>query len=509
MSLHAQSVFHLLMTNARQNIWRRSSFFTRTWPKRSIAAGLFSFLIATTRGFAQSAPVSSEKPWHSVQEDKFSRALKALPEPTYSLTPDKIYTFGDLVDLGEQHNPETRIAWQNAKTEAARLGIAKSALYPVLAAVALASTTRYGQLLGASFHRQTIGLFQPTLNLDYLIFDFGGRSGAIDAARANLFAADFAFNDTHRKIIYQVTSAYYRLLNAIGLQDAAKASLLNAQTVQQDAEERLSHGLATAPDVLEAKAGRAQAEYDLQAAIGAQEIAQGDLATTLGLPPSRALPVQGIDELATPSALAESADQAIARAFQQRPDLLEQVARLRATDAAVKQARSAYFPTLTFSGDAGLQRAYGQQDLLPGTYGQIWAWNAQLNLKWTLFDGGRREHEIAEAKAQRTQTQAGVDALRDQISDEVWTAYSNAKTALRQQQAAIALVEASEQSYTSALQAYNYGVRNLLDVVAAQRALAQARTANVSARTQVLTQITNLAFRTGDLLHTQSVNPRP
>jgi len=51
------------------------------------------------------------------------------------------------------------------------------------------------------------------------------------------------------------------------------------------------------------------------------------------------------------------------------------------------------------------------------------------------------------------------------------------------------------------LQSYNYGVRSQIDVVSAQRALAAARTADVTARTQLLTGIAALAFQTGDLLH--------
>jgi outer membrane protein TolC len=51
------------------------------------------------------------------------------------------------------------------------------------------------------------------------------------------------------------------------------------------------------------------------------------------------------------------------------------------------------------------------------------------------------------------------------------------------------------------LQSYNYGVRSQIDVVSAQRALAAARTEDVSARTQLLTTIAALAFQTGDLLH--------
>jgi outer membrane protein TolC len=137
---------------------------------------------------------------------------------------------------------------------------------------------------------------------------------------------------------------------------------------------------------------------------------------------------------------------------------------------------------------------------LPPGYVGSEIWDASLGLKWTIFDGGRREHEIAQAKAEKAATLAEINSLRDEIADEVWTAYSNVKTALRQQQAAASLLIASDQSYTSARESYGYGVRNLLDVVAAQKALAQARTEDVTARTQLLLQVANLAFRTGDLL---------
>ena len=82
-----------------------------------------------------------------------------------------------------------------------------------------------------------------------------------------------------------------------------------------------------------------------------------------------------------------------------------------------------------------------------------------------------------------------------------WTAYSTARTALRQQKAAAALLAAATESYNAALQSYSFGVRSQIDVVSAQRALAVARTADVNARTQLLTGVAALAFQTGDLLH--------
>jgi outer membrane protein len=459
--------------------------------------------IGGTSSRAQSAPASPDKVWHSKAEQGLDRELALRPEAKYEIDPRKNYSLAELIDLAQRHNPETRVAWEQAKARAASLGVARSALFPTVAAIALASTIRQATLIGEYFHRQTLGVFEPTLHVEYLVLDFGGRGGAIDLAKASLLVSDLAFNDTHRKVIFQVASGYYRLLNAEGQREAAEVSLKNAQTVEEDAQNRLNNGLATKPDVLEATAARTQSDFDLQAAVGAEDIARGNLATAMGLPPETAFLVQGINELATPTAMADSVNQDIDRAFAQRPELLAQVARVRAANASIRQARSTYFPTLSFSGDGGLARAYGQQDLLPGTYAQGEVWEVGLQLKWTLFDGTRREHEIAQAEAEKKAAQADIDALRDQVANEVWAAYSNMKTALRQQQAAAALLAASDQSYEAARESYGYGVRNLLDVVSAQKTLAQARSEDIFARTQLLLQSANLAFETGDLIGVQ------
>ncbi|MGA2535587.1 MAG: TolC family protein [Terracidiphilus sp.] len=458
---------------------------------------------------AQGTPPGPAAVWQPRGAQALEKESTASPKDQSSLAPGKTYTLAELIDLGEQHNPETRVAWEQAKSKADELGVARSSLYPTLTAVALAVSLRTATLIGEYFHRQTEGVFEPVLHVEYLVFDVGGRSGEIDIAKANLLASDLVFNDTHRRIIFQVAEAYYRLLNAQGQRRAAESSLENAKAVEEDAKARLENGLATKPDELEATAARAQADFDLQSAIGAVDIARGDLATALGVAPGREFTVEGIDQLKLPSSIADSVDEEISRAFSHRPDLLAQLAQLRAAGASVKQARSAYFPTLNFKGDGGLARAYGQQDLLPGSYAQGEVWTAELELRWNLFDGARREYRIAQANADKKAAQARIDVLRDQIADQVWAAYANMHTALRQQQAAAALLAASQQSYEAAHQSYGYGVRNLLDVVSAQKALAQARSEDISARTQLLLSVTGLAFQTADLIQTQHWSPTP
>jgi outer membrane protein TolC len=456
-------------------------------------------LCAPLVAVSQRAPAAPERPW---EVTKMQPPVPPRQSAAFVPDPLKVYTLPELVDVAEQNNPETRVTWENAKARAADLGVSEATLYPTLAAVALADTNRSQLFFSPEYFRQTSGTFSPVLVLNYVIFDFGRRLQEVAISRSNLLAANFLFNDTHRKIIFQVMAAYYRVLNSKGQEDAQEANLKNAQTVQDAAEARLHEGLATLPDVLEARSAAAQADYDLQAAIGATEIAHGDLATALGVSPTSKFQIQSIQKLTIPQDLTDTVETSIDRALAQRPDLMQQVEQLRAAGAEIKAAKTAYLPTLSFDGNGGLARIYAQQNFGPGLYSPTQeTWDARLSLSWNLFDGFARENRLAKAKADQKQAAAGVDAVRDQVENQVWSAYSTARTALRQQKAAAALLSAASESYDAALQSYNYGVRSQIDVVSAQRALATARTADVSARTQLLTGIASLAFQTGELLH--------
>jgi outer membrane protein TolC len=464
-------------------------------------------LLHGSRALAQGAPVSSDHPWHGVGEQSIEADAKNFREPRFSIDPTKSYSLADLIDLAETHNPETHFAWERARAQAAALGIARSELFPTLAAAALSQTSREETYLGTLFYRQTFQDFQVALDLNYTVFDFGARAGRIDAARGEVLAANFEFNDTHRRVIFQVEQAYYQLLNASGQEDAARASLSNAQAVQQSAEERLKNGLATLPDVLEARSATAQAEYELQAVLGAEEIAQGNLATALGTSPTEAIHVETLKELPTPNAVGDSVELAINRAFAQRPDLMRLVAEIRSSIATVREARAAYYPSLSVNVNPVAQSLYGLQQTLPWGHTAGLTGGLSLTLSWTAFDGGARKNNVVQAEANVRAAEAQANAARDEIANQVWAAYSNLNTAFRQRQAATALLEAASQSYDSALESYNYGLRNFLDVTAAQRTLAQARSTDVVARTQVLTALANLAFRTGDSIQPAATRP--
>jgi len=451
----------------------------------------------------------SERPWHSSEERQIVRDTLGSSAQAVRVDLAKTYSLADLIDFAEAHNPETRVAWENARAQCASLGIARSELFPTVTAVALAAVDRQEAGFGSQFYRQTIPNFQIALDLTYTIFDFGARRGRINAERARLLAANFGFNDVHRQLIYDVSLAYYRLLNAAGQEEAAGASLVNAQAVQQAAEERLRNGLATLPDVLEARSATAQAQYDVQAVLGAERIARGDLTTAMGTSAAAPIRVQPLGEVPTAESVSDTVEVAIQRALEQRSDLQAQAAEIRLGQAEWQQARSAYYPALNMSATSSVQALYIQQQALPWGHTAGFTGGAAVNLNWTVFDGGARRSRLAQAEARIRQAEARVAAARDRIEDEVWTAYTNLNTALRQRESATALLAAATQSYSAALESYNYGVRNLLDVTNAQKVLAQARSTDILARTQVLAALADLAFRTGDAIQANARRPHP
>src|SRR5260221_7207210 len=263
----------------------------------------FLILLLPRITHAQTDPMSRKHSWRAPEDRRIQAEAKTFSESKFEVDPGKAYTLLELIDLAESHNPETRVAWERARAQAAAWGIARSELYPTVASAALAGVDRDQAYLGDRFVRHTVGDFEVVLNLNYTMFDFGARAGRINTAKAEVLAANFAFNDTHRNVIYRVERAYYQLLNASGQEDAARANLSNAQAVQQAAEERLNNGLATLPDVLEARSATAQAEYELQAVLGADENGHGNPGTDLRSNTPNTISLQPLLELTNPTTI--------------------------------------------------------------------------------------------------------------------------------------------------------------------------------------------------------------
>jgi outer membrane protein TolC len=433
---------------------------------------------------------------------------RAIPDPKVAIIDRQHeYSLAELIDIGEHNHPATRTSWERAKQKAKLLGIEKSEYFPVLAATALFADQRAAQpfprpLSPDGYSVVDLPLIQPQVELQYLLFDFGGRKARVDAAKAEALAAGAQFIKTNQDVAFAISKAYYSLLTAQERLLAARDTLRTAQTTQDAAEARLANGRATLPDVLNARAETAQANFDLEQADGEEKIARVTLTEAIGVEPSPDISIAGQRDALLPNALTLTIEQLIERAFADRLDLMAQIEEIRKADDEIRNVNSAYRPKVTLSADLAQTVAWPAAVRPPAQFGNINTptWAAAVNVEWTIFDGGARRNRRESAESGKRQAVEELRDKRDQVQREVWSSYIAFRTALRQEEAAVALLSAADTSYSASLDAYNYGVKNLVDVVTAGKQLALARLSSVSARSRVFIEAVRLESVTGNLL---------
>jgi len=453
----------------------------------------------------QVAPAPSTY-WRSPDLRDYTRVLRSTEAPR--IDPNKRYDLPELIDLAQRVNPETRVAWEAARRAALAVGLVESEYFPALAISALGGYRSVGvaiprDLVSDGFFRFELAQAVPALNLRWLLLDFGRRGSARDAAKERLLAANLGFNRKHQQIAFAVQRAFYGLTSIRARIAVAQSSLDAARTVQDATERRLQSGLATRPELAQARQQAAQAVFDLEEVLEKERDAQVTLAESLGVPPITPIQLTEFSALPAPADLQDTVEKTIDRALEKRPDLIARVAALRASEAELSRARAAYWPTLSLVGDVGT--ILGSARITADGKSSGWFGTTQpsygvgLALEWEILDGGARRRRVEMAESARRAAQDEITAMRDRAISEVWKAYTDVKLAFRRLDVAAALLDASQQSYEDSLKSYRVGLGTLTDLLAARRELSRARFVELDTRVHLMESSAALAFTTGEI----------
>jgi outer membrane protein TolC len=202
----------------------------------SLAAGL---VLAGCNDTRDLAPPTAEKPW-PIPASAAPTAREVAPLSAAApaeVKPGHRYTLAELIDIAERRNKTTRIVWEQARQAAIEVGIAQAAFLPVLTASALGGYQRVAlpfpsNLVPRGFITANVEEILPTLAVNYLLFDFGSRQAAVNAARQLSVAANLTFNRAHQTLILNVARAYFSLDGADAALRAAEQALKDAREVQ-------------------------------------------------------------------------------------------------------------------------------------------------------------------------------------------------------------------------------------------------------------------------------------
>jgi len=399
-------------------------------------------------------------------------------------------TLPEIVDIGLRNNPGTRLAWANAQAAAATYGAARGEWLPTVDGDVTATRLKTVASQGRTAVEQSV--LTPSASLSYLLFDFGGRSGRIESSRQDLLAAGFTHNAAIQDVVLQIQVAYFQYLAARSLLEAQHTTLAEAQANLEAAEERRRVGLATIADVLQARTAASQARLDLQSTEGNLQTTRGALALSLGIPANLPYDVDSTAAEVPVAALADSVDGLIASALKGRPDLAAARSQAEAARASIGEARSSLLPSLNLNATTG--RTYATT--IPNGAN---SYNVGVELSIPLFSGFSRQYDLRAAQFQAEAATARSETLRQQVVYQVFSAYYALQTSTRRVRTAEDLVASAQQSNDVALARYKAGVGTVLDLLAAQSALASARAQRVDARLNWSVSLAQLAHDAGVL----------
>lgn len=378
-----------------------------------------------------------------------------------------------LTDLALRNNPATREAWAMVNVEAAAVGMAEAEYWPTVdATVALTRgknsvNSSTGVVAGNAQTR-----LSPGISLSYLLFDFGARSSALDAARYNLLAANLNRNREMQTVVFQVEQAYYQLLAATQTVTAGEEMLKAVLTSLEVVSAWRKAGLATVGSVYQAQTLVAQTRLQLRQAEGAARKFKGALCHAVGLPVNSNLMLA---DIASPPPLRQvrlSVEHYLEQAKSGRSDLRAAEAQSRAAHAATDVASAQGYPTLDLAINAG--KTYNNFQLGAVNNGST-SGTIGINLRVPLFNGWYTTNAVRQAQAHAEQSDAQQQRATLQIELEVWQAYFDLDTA----EAAIANAQALSRSAILSREVeqarYQAGVGNLSDWLSAQAGEANAR----------------------------------
>jgi len=211
---------------------------------------------------------------------------------------------------------------------------------------------------------------------------------------------------------------------------------------------------------------------------------------------------QGAPQSASQSAVAQPLplDEAVRTALRQHPALREAEAAVAAAEAEVREARSYYFPQLSFSGigKVGLSGATNALGL-PGFPASPFFRNIAYSVNWyqSIFDFGRIKHLVAMDRALYKSAQLKQMSEEQRIVLDVKRAYFSVLEAQRLEQVGEETVRERSLTVEKATAYYHAELGSRLDLSLAEASLAEAQGALIHSQNAVLTSFAALRAAIG------------
>jgi outer membrane protein TolC len=356
-----------------------------------------------------------------------TRAMAQQPSPA----PMRL-TLDQAIDLALKQNHSVRLRSLSVEQMQSKKDEARANYLPQIKASG--SVLHITELEGVAIPAGAFGNFPSTgpVPSKPVVIDQGGDTGYIGgvaleqpltqlfrihqgnlAAKQDVLVAKTQLDQTQDAIALQVRQLYYNVLINQEKLEASQDQLAALQVKDEESRSDVARGNALEVSVLQSEANILQAQQEsLTLRLEGSDLRR-QLADTLGLPVNTPI---DFDPGAAAAALnIPSRMDAVHIALDQNQDLKAARETLVKAKAGLAAAKDAYIPDVTALSH------YSYQSGVPffvhnfGTFG--------FSLNYDLFDGGRREASVREARSEVSSAEVAVNKLQSDLEVQVQGIY--------------------------------------------------------------------------------------
>jgi outer membrane protein TolC len=233
------------------------------------------------------------------------------------------------------------------------------------------------------------------------------------AAEQDVLVAQTQFSQAQADVALNARKLYYGILISQQEMRASQEQLEAMRLKDSEAQEGVEHGNALEIATFQTKASILEVQQKSLTLKLQGEDLKRELADLLGLPVGKQIdldpdiPAQSID--------LPPCSEATREALEQNQDIQAAHRLLEKAKAELAAAKDAYIPDITASSRYSYQSGVPLLEHNFGTFG--------FNLSFDLFDGGRREAQVRDARTAVTSAQVTVDKLQSEVTVEIQAEY--------------------------------------------------------------------------------------
>jgi outer membrane protein TolC len=392
-------------------------------------------------------------------------------------------SLSQALELAKRNNNDLQVSVLRLEQSKSVLREAQAALFPSVDLSADVTNSRnVGTTLQFDQARTTNPLvgdppsnttLSGTAQIKYDIYTSGRRNGAIQEAEERIRVQELDVERQSEEIRLNVSRAYYDLQQTDENVRISQSAVENAQASLKDAMALEKAGVGTRFDVLRSQVNLANSQQDLTNAISQQQIARRKLAPLLNLPQS--VSISAGDPVKLAGLWQHPLEQSIVTAYQNRPELQQNLAQRKIGEAQIKQALSSSGPQVSLVGRYNLLDQFDDQTSVSDGY------SLGLQASINLYGGGAGTARAAQAKTSIAIAETQFSEQRNQIRFQVEQAYSTQASSLENVQTSNVALEQAKESLRLARLRFQAGVGTQSDVINALNDLTRSEGNRVKA----------------------------